>query len=71
LQVTAEGIEDERAWQLLSEAGCDLGQGFFLRRPGTGAQVGRWLRERELEQRSFARLEDEIELRVLPLDPPA
>jgi diguanylate cyclase (GGDEF)-like protein len=71
LQVTAEGIEDERAWQLLAEAGCDLGQGFFLRRPGTGAQVGRWLREREVERQSFARLEDEVTIRSEVVEPPA
>jgi EAL domain-containing protein (putative c-di-GMP-specific phosphodiesterase class I) len=71
LQVTAEGIEDERAWQLLAEAGCDLGQGFFLRRPGTGAQVGRWLREREVERSSLAQLAGQVGLPPAPVEPPA
>ena len=50
LQVTAEGIEDERAWQLLAEAGCDLGQGFFsLRGPGARRQWAAGCVKREVE----------------------
>jgi EAL domain-containing protein (putative c-di-GMP-specific phosphodiesterase class I) len=50
LQVTAEGVEDGQTWQLLSAAGCDQAQGFFLRASGTGAQLTRWLRARRDEQ---------------------
>lgn len=33
LKVVAEGIENLRAWRLLQQWGCNLGQGFFLSRP--------------------------------------
>jgi EAL domain-containing protein (putative c-di-GMP-specific phosphodiesterase class I) len=33
LQVTAEGIEDEETLELMTQMGCDLGQGYSLGRP--------------------------------------
>jgi diguanylate cyclase (GGDEF)-like protein/PAS domain S-box-containing protein len=33
IEVVAEGIEEAAQWQLLAEAGCDLGQGFFICSP--------------------------------------
>jgi hypothetical protein len=33
--------------------------------------VGRWLREREIERQSFARLEDEVTIRSEVVEPPA
>lgn len=33
LKVVAEGIENLKAWHLLRNWGCDLGQGFYLSRP--------------------------------------
>jgi diguanylate cyclase (GGDEF)-like protein len=33
LRVVAEGIEDEATLDLVSELGCDLGQGYFIGRP--------------------------------------
>lgn len=33
LKVVAEGIEDEETLSLLTEMGCDIGQGFFIGRP--------------------------------------
>jgi diguanylate cyclase (GGDEF)-like protein len=33
LKVTAEGIEDEVAFQRLQKMGCDVGQGYFIARP--------------------------------------
>ncbi|WP_273204679.1 putative bifunctional diguanylate cyclase/phosphodiesterase [Marinobacter subterrani] len=33
LKVVAEGIENLKAWQLLQQWGCNLGQGFYLSRP--------------------------------------
>jgi EAL domain-containing protein (putative c-di-GMP-specific phosphodiesterase class I) len=35
LKVTAEGVEDEDAYNLLAEFGCDVGQGYFMSRPLT------------------------------------
>ncbi|HEX4821492.1 MAG TPA: EAL domain-containing protein, partial [Acidimicrobiales bacterium] len=56
LQVTAEGVEDGQTWQLLSAAGCDQAQGFFLRASGTGVQLTRWLRTRHNEQVALSEL---------------
>jgi EAL domain-containing protein (putative c-di-GMP-specific phosphodiesterase class I) len=33
LRVVAEGIEDQSTIDLLSELGCDVGQGYFVGRP--------------------------------------
>jgi EAL domain-containing protein (putative c-di-GMP-specific phosphodiesterase class I) len=33
LRVVAEGIEDKATLDLMSELGCDLGQGYFIARP--------------------------------------
>jgi EAL domain-containing protein (putative c-di-GMP-specific phosphodiesterase class I) len=43
LKVIAEGIEDERAWDMLREKGCDFGQGYFMGHPMAGADFGLWL----------------------------
>jgi predicted signal transduction protein with EAL and GGDEF domain len=39
LRVVAEGIEDRATLRLLSELGCDLGQGFFIGRPLPPAEL--------------------------------
>ncbi len=33
LKVVAEGIENEASWQMLSQMGCDIGQGYFMAKP--------------------------------------
>ncbi len=33
LDVVAEGVEDEETWQMLTEMGCTLAQGWHLARP--------------------------------------
>jgi len=33
IQVVAEGVENQRTWDLLSVLGCDVAQGYFLSRP--------------------------------------
>ncbi len=49
LTVVAEGIEAEGVLQLLAEAGCDVGQGFFFSQPLTGAEFERcWLNDRQI-----------------------
>jgi EAL domain-containing protein (putative c-di-GMP-specific phosphodiesterase class I) len=35
----AEGIEDHATLQLLSDLGCDLGQGYFISRPKPANQL--------------------------------
>ena len=43
MRVVAEGIEKQADWDLISELGCDEGQGYFIARPMTGDQVPSWL----------------------------
>ena len=46
LQVVAEGVETEQAWDHLSELGCTLAQGYYLSRPVPAAELTAWLRRR-------------------------
>jgi EAL domain-containing protein (putative c-di-GMP-specific phosphodiesterase class I) len=46
LQVVAEGVETEQAWDELSELGCTLAQGYYLSRPVPAAELTEWLRSR-------------------------
>ncbi|WP_425552960.1 putative bifunctional diguanylate cyclase/phosphodiesterase [Dactylosporangium fulvum] len=46
LRVVAEGVENERTWRLLVEAGCDLAQGWYFARPMPPAQLIEWLARR-------------------------
>ncbi|MDD4616253.1 MAG: EAL domain-containing response regulator [Alphaproteobacteria bacterium] len=43
LKVIAEGIEDERAWKLMCEKGCDFAQGFFIGRPLPAPDLAAWI----------------------------
>jgi diguanylate cyclase (GGDEF)-like protein len=42
LRVVAEGIESEQAWDLLSQMGCDSGQGYLMSRPIPASEFGAW-----------------------------
>jgi diguanylate cyclase (GGDEF)-like protein len=46
LQVVAEGVETEQAWDELSELGCTLAQGYYLTRPVPADELTQWLRRR-------------------------
>jgi EAL domain-containing protein (putative c-di-GMP-specific phosphodiesterase class I)/FixJ family two-component response regulator len=46
LQVTAEGVEDERSLKFLRDAGCEFAQGYFIARPASGDATAAWLRTR-------------------------
>jgi diguanylate cyclase (GGDEF)-like protein/PAS domain S-box-containing protein len=46
LQVVAEGVETEQAWDELNELGCTLAQGYYLSRPTPAAELTEWLRSR-------------------------
>jgi diguanylate cyclase (GGDEF)-like protein len=48
LTVTAEGVEDEAALQVLRGEGCDLAQGWLFSRPLTEAAFAEWLQARAL-----------------------
>ncbi|MDR3424734.1 MAG: EAL domain-containing response regulator [Alphaproteobacteria bacterium] len=43
LKVIAEGIEDQRVWDMLAEKGCDFGQGFLMGRPMAIENFTLWL----------------------------
>ena len=46
LQVVAEGVETEQAWDELSDLGCTLAQGYYLSRPVPAAELTQWLLRR-------------------------
>jgi diguanylate cyclase (GGDEF)-like protein len=46
LEVVAEGVEDQEAWDQLATMGCDLVQGWHLGRPMPVGEFVPWLRER-------------------------
>nr|WP_246612442.1 EAL domain-containing protein [Actinoplanes bogorensis] len=43
LRAVAEGVEDERTWRLLAEAGCHAAQGWFHARPMPATDLADWL----------------------------
>ncbi|XVV11667.1 putative bifunctional diguanylate cyclase/phosphodiesterase [Actinoplanes sp. CA-131856] len=43
LRAVAEGVEDERTWRLLAEAGCHAAQGWFHARPMPAPDLAVWL----------------------------
>jgi len=43
LKVIGEGIEDEAAWAMLHEKGCDYGQGFYMGRPMAAQDLNLWI----------------------------
>jgi diguanylate cyclase (GGDEF)-like protein len=42
LKVTAEGLEEEAAWGLLGELGCDIAQGYWIAKPMPAEQLPEW-----------------------------
>ena len=43
LKVTAEGVETQKSWDMLSLLGCDYSQGFFMGRPMPADRLLDWL----------------------------
>lgn len=43
LEVVAEGVEDQRTWDLLFALGCDTAQGYYMSRPMPAEAVLPWL----------------------------
>jgi diguanylate cyclase (GGDEF)-like protein len=46
LEMTAEGVEDEKALRALTDYGCDLAQGYFMSRPVPADEMDAWLSNR-------------------------
>lgn len=47
LKIVAEGVEDQRAWNMLSEKGCDLAQGYHMAKAMPNDAVAAWVAEWE------------------------
>jgi len=47
MRVVAEGVEDQRSWDLLVGLGCDLAQGYFIAKPMSGSELLEWNTSRE------------------------
>lgn len=53
--VVAEGIETREAWDVLTDLGCDMGQGYHIGRPMVAHQLSHWLKKSPM-QMSLPRL---------------
>lgn len=51
LTTVAEGIEEDSAWQVLKQLGCDTVQGYYFSRPLAAAQFEEWLDNYQRESR--------------------
>ena len=49
LEVVAEGIETQQAWDRLLTLGCRIGQGYFISRPLPPAELDQWLEEASVD----------------------
>jgi EAL domain-containing protein (putative c-di-GMP-specific phosphodiesterase class I) len=57
LTATAEGVEDETTWRLLSGLGCDRAQGYFIGRPMPPDALAHWIEGAEWAPAGPARTE--------------
>ena len=46
LIVVADGVENEHAFDMLAQLGCDIAQGYDIARPLPAAALERWLEDR-------------------------
>jgi diguanylate cyclase len=54
LKVVAEGVESEDVWDLLEMLGCDMGQGFLIRRPIGAGELARWIASQRWKSERWA-----------------
>ena len=47
MKVVAEGVEDQRDWDLVARLGCDQVQGYFVSRPLPFSALLKWLQDPE------------------------
>ena len=48
MKVVAEGVEDQQTWELLSNLGCDIAQGYFIAKAMPGDVFVDWVNSRNL-----------------------
>ena len=53
-KVVAEGIEDQSSYDLLRNAGCDEGQGYWMARPLSAVAFAQWLGQNRRDAREEA-----------------
>jgi EAL domain-containing protein (putative c-di-GMP-specific phosphodiesterase class I) len=74
LRVVAEGVEDERTWRMLAEAGCDVAQGWFFARPMPGDDLVPWLGRYQaprLDRLGLLGSQAPVEIAAMDVAPPA
>ena len=49
MQVVAEGIENQRVYDMLADMGCEIGQGFHMARPMPARALSEWLESESLK----------------------
>ncbi|MFK5893488.1 MAG: EAL domain-containing protein, partial [Pseudomonadota bacterium] len=45
--VVAEGVEDQETWDILTQLGCDIAQGYFIARPMPADKLLIWAKARD------------------------
>jgi EAL domain-containing protein (putative c-di-GMP-specific phosphodiesterase class I) len=50
LTVVAEGVENTDVWDLLEMLGCDVIQGYYIRKPLTAVNLTEWIKSRSWTQ---------------------
>lgn len=57
LKSVAEGVEDEKTWQILAALGCDMCQGFFSARPMPENELEHWYKSWKYQSREINYIE--------------
>jgi EAL domain-containing protein (putative c-di-GMP-specific phosphodiesterase class I) len=47
LKIVAEGVEDEKTLDILSEMGCDYAQGYYMAKPMPSEELILWMKDSE------------------------
>ena len=53
MQTIAEGVEEQSAYKLLSDLGCDIAQGYMISRPLPAAEFEKWHAQYQAEHLSL------------------
>jgi len=50
MKVVAEGIENQKTWDLLAGLNCDFAQGYFIAKPMPANDFIEWMKHRNKEK---------------------